>query len=117
MAADDYLGQWRKDERLLANIGAVLFGQETAVEVRLPRELADAAVEAWQRDEEDVGLDLSDESCEDHIVRHRAGTLGLIGAAVEDRGHLEGHVVVVKLDAWFIGDALNAADDRGLIRP
>ena len=106
-----------RDERLLVDIGAVLFDQETAVEVRLPRALADAAVEAWQRDEQDDGLDLSDESCEDHIVRHRAGALGLIGAAVEDRGYAEGDDVVVKLDAWFMGDALNAADDRGLIRP
>lgn len=117
MAADDFLAQWRKDERVLADIGAVLFDQETAVEVRLPRELADTAVEAWKRDDEDENLELSDESCEDYIVRHRAGALGLIGAAVEDRGHAEGDDIVVELDAWFIGDALNAADDRGLIRP
>jgi hypothetical protein len=41
--------------------------------------------------------------------------LALIGAALDERGRQEGDNVVVSLDAWFIGDALNAADDAGLI--
>ncbi len=30
-------------------------------------------------------------------------------------GWLDRDDVVVKLDAWFVGDALNAADDAGVI--
>lgn len=47
---DDRLrSAWRKDEALLAKIGGALAPQETEVEVRVPRELADAAVLAWRR--------------------------------------------------------------------
>jgi hypothetical protein len=55
------------------------------------------------------------ESADQRVTRHRAGALGLIGLSLEQDGRLEGDQVVVKLDAWFIGDALNAADDAGLI--
>lgn len=115
MSRDNELARWRQDEGVLADIGAVLFDQETAVEVRLPRALADAAVAAWQRDHDDDHLDPGAESCEDRIVRHRAGALALIGAALEDRPRADGDEVIVRLDAWLIGDSLNAADDRGLI--
>jgi hypothetical protein len=107
---------WLSDESTLAEIGAALTKQPTKIEVHLPRSLASAAVEAWRRDDDD-DLGLEGESCEQRVVRHRAGALALIGAAVEDRGREDGETVVVKLDAWFIGDALNAADDAGLIEP
>ncbi|MFP5322365.1 MAG: hypothetical protein ACLGIC_11030 [Acidimicrobiia bacterium] len=115
MAADDELTRWRRDEAVLAQIGAVLFDQETVIEVRLPRPLADAAVAAWQREDDRDDFDLAAESCEDRIVRHRAGALALIGAALDDRGRADGNEVIVELDAWFIGDSLNAADDRDLL--
>lgn len=107
---------WLRDESTLADIGAALNQQPTQVEVRLPRSLAGAAVQAWQRNDED-NFDSRGESWDQRVVRHRAGTLALIGAAIEDRGQAEGDDVVVKLDAWFVGDALNAADDAGLIGP
>ncbi len=108
---------WMRDEATLAEIGEELARQPTVVSVRIPRELADAAVTAWQREENDDNFDLGLETCEQRIIRHRAGALALIGAAIEGCGSTDGDVVAVGLDAWFIGDALNAADDRGLIGP
>jgi hypothetical protein len=107
---------WLRDGSLLAEIGACLAQQSREIEVRLPRALADSAVAAWRRD--DVGdVDGVEESCEQRVVRHRAAALALIGLAIEERGRADGDHVVVNLDAWFIGDALNAADDSGLIEP
>ena len=107
---------WLRDESLLAGIGASLAKQPREIEVRIPRALADSAVAAWRRD--DVG-DVTgvEESCEQRVVRHRAAALALIGLAIEERGRVDDDHVVVKLDAWFIGDALNAADDEGMIEP
>ena len=111
---EDDAAVWRRDEQVLAQIGGVLFGQASEIEVRLPLSLADQAVVAWQRDDQ-RDAPLEDEPCEERIIRHRAGALALIGAALEDRGRAEDDVVVVPLAAWFIGDALNAADDQGVI--
>lgn len=108
---DDRLhSAWRQDETLLAQIGRALASQETEVEVRLPRDLADAAVRAWERTDSDA-TGLETETCEQRVLRQRAGALALIGAALEDRGREDRDEVVVRLAAWFIGDALNAADD------
>jgi hypothetical protein len=114
MDEDRLRSVWRQDEALLARIGGALAPQETDVEVRLPRELADAAVRAWQRTDDDAS-DLDGETCEQRVVRQRAGALALIGAALEDRGREDGDEVVVRLAAWFVGDTLNAADDQNLI--
>lgn len=114
MDDDPLRSAWRQDEALLARIGGELAPQHTEVEVRLPRDLADAAVRAWQRTD-DGDTDLEAETCEQRIVRHRAGVLALIGAALADRGREDGGEVVVRLAAWFVGDALNAADDHNLI--
>ena len=107
--------QWMHDERLLASIGAELFDHNLRVEVRIPRTLAEDAVKAWERDE--VGDWVQDETPEQTRTRHRAGTLGLIGLSIQERGRWTDDVVVVDLDSWFIGLALEAADDAGLIRP
>ncbi len=111
---DGLRSAWKQDEALLAKIGGALAPQEADVEVRLPRDLADAAVRAWQRTD-DAATDLETETCEQRVVRQRAGALALIGAALEDRGREDGGEVVVRLAAWFVGDALNAADDHNLI--
>lgn len=114
VSTDDARARWESDESLLAHIGAYLFPQATEVEVRVARDLADKAVAAWQRDDDGVP---PDETCEERIVRTRAAALALIGCALEERGRADGDEVVVKLDAWFIGDALHAADDHGLVQP
>jgi hypothetical protein len=119
MGMEHVRATWKADENVLAQIGADLFAQPTEVEVRIPCALADAAVRAWQRDEVDVDdeYDVDTETCEERIVRHRAGALALIGLALDERGLTDGDAMTVSLDAWFIGDALNAADDYRLLRP
>jgi hypothetical protein len=107
--------QWALDADLLAHIGRALFGQPTTIEVRLPRNLADQAVEQWQR--EGYEGDLPIETPEQRRARHHSGTLGLIGLSIEQNGRAEGDGVVVELDAWYVGDALEAADEAGLIGP
>ncbi len=79
------------------------------VEVRLPRELAEKAVAAWER-EGDEGL-LAPETFEQRVHRHRAGTLGLIGLSICERGRWDGNEVIVELSPDLIGVAVDAADD------
>jgi hypothetical protein len=100
---------YREEARLLGEIGAVLAGADLPmVTVRLPSALAEAALAAWQRDDDE---ELDPESYEQRVVRHRAGALALIGLAVEERGRAEGTEVVVDLTPDVIGSALDAADD------
>lgn len=105
---------WREDGALLARIGEVLADQETWVEVRVPRALADAAVEAWQREADEPGA-VDEETSEERLVRQRAAAFALIGESIEVGGREDGDDVIVRLHAWFVGDALNAADDHGLL--
>ena len=115
MPPDEQLQRFSADAAILAQIGAYLFLQPTRMKVRLPRELAEAAVLAWQREE--VGS-LDEEAPTEKQIRGQAGTLALIGLSVErstrDQDEDDGDVVV-ELDAWFIGAALDAADEAGLI--
>lgn len=106
------------DAAVLAQIGAALFPQPTRVRVCLPRALADLAVAAWARDEDgDHAAAPSQESAEQATARHRAGTLALIGLAIETAsgGIPAGDNVLADLDAWHIGSALDAADHAGLL--
>ncbi len=107
--------QWAEDAEVLANIGRAFFAQPTRVTVRLSRELADLAVASWERETADGPLPVETE--EQSLTRHRAGTLSLIGLSIQEVGVVEGDDVIVELDAWHIGNALEAADDRGLIVP
>jgi hypothetical protein len=104
--------QSREDEATtLAELGAAFQRQATTVTLRVPVELAEAAVAAWER--EDDGPPGRDER--DRLLRHRAGALALIGLAVSEHGRVDGSDVVVDLDAWQVGLALEAADEAGLI--
>ena len=106
--------QWSKQADVLAQVGRALFPQETRLSVRLPASLADAAVAAWR---EDGPESLPERETPEQLrARHRAAALGLIGLSIENRGVRHGGEVVVELDAWFIGDALRAADEAGLLR-
>lgn len=109
MTADRRYEVWGKDADTLAEIGREFLGQVTRVSVRLPRVLAEAAVASWDR--EDGDEELPAETPEQYAARDRAATLSLIGLSIADRGVWEGDEVVVDLDAWFIGNALQAADD------
>jgi hypothetical protein len=111
---DDYV-VWEADSEILAEIGRCLFTQDLRVTVRLPAELAAKALARWQREVSDAPQ-LAEESHAQRIVRHRAGTLGLIGLSIESRGSASnGDDLVLDLDAWYIGLALEAADDSGLL--
>lgn len=103
----------QNEAEVLAQIGRCLFGQDLRVRVILPATLARDASAAWAR--EDVG-DVEGESESARRMRHRAGSLALIGLAVDERGApAEGDQIEVELDAWQIGSALDAADEQGLL--
>lgn len=93
---------------MLGRIGQLLTPvQLPDVEVRLPRKLADAAAAAWDRDDlEDV-----EETLEQRQLRHRAGTLALVGLAVQEHGRVDGDEVVVPLNARLVALAVEAGDD------
>lgn len=109
--------RWENDGVDLALIGASLYQQDTKVRVRLPRELADAALMAWQREDEDSeDLHSHEESAREAQIRRRAGTLALIGASLENAPiQISGDYIIAELDSWYVGEALQAADDARLI--
>jgi hypothetical protein len=92
----------------LAELGAVLHTADLPdVEVRLPRELADRAVRAWERRDEGQ---LGTETGAERDTRHRAGTLALIGLLISEYSFPEGDNIVVTLPVEFIGAAIVAAE-------
>ena len=109
--------RWENDGVDLALIGAALYEQETKVRVKLPRELADAALASWQREDEDSeDLHTYDESASEKRIRHRACTLAMIGASLEDAPiQISGDYVIAEIDSAHVGEALLAADDARLI--
>ena len=102
---------WATDSQELHELARELYPQTPKVEVRVPRQLADKAVAAWQR--EDDASDLPEESPERRAVRHESATFTLIGLSIENTGIEDGDQVVFKLDAWLLGNALEAADRAG----
>jgi hypothetical protein len=116
--ADDVLrAQWNEDATALAEIGAALFAQTTRLKVQVPRRLAEAALAAWTREDIESETDDRPETHEEGITRARAGSFALIGAAIEKRGEpSDDDHLTVDLDAWFVGHALDAADEAGLIQ-
>jgi hypothetical protein len=100
-----------RDEALaLAEIGAMWSRIDLPrIEVRLPRDLADRAVTAWERDDNEGPVE--PETHEQRTLRHRAGSLGLIGLAIQERGRWEDGRVVVELNPSEIGVAIDASDD------
>lgn len=98
----------RKEAELLGEIGAALAKVDLGeIEVRLPRALAESAVEAWKRGEGEGPL--GPETFELYIVRSRAANLAWIGSVIEERGRFEGDDVVVPLGPEIIGAAIEAA--------
>ena len=113
MATSDPYDAWSEDAELLAQIGRALSRQPTRLTVRLPRDLADRAVGSWNRD--DFDGELPPETAGQRLIRNRAGAVGLIGLSIEQTGQADGEEVIVELDTWYVGDALRAADDAGLL--
>lgn len=110
---DDLHQQYLRDADTLAHIGAAIFPQPTKVRVRLPGNLADLALAAWQRD--DDSSPSGPETTEQRAARHQAGTLALIGLCIEQTCQPDNDEVVCELDSWYVGMALEAADDHQLL--
>jgi hypothetical protein len=104
---------WADDADVLAAIGRHLSDQPTKVAVRLPKELARKALASWQRDDTEQAV--SSESADEQATRLKAATLALIGLSIESESSSDADAVIVELDAWYIGAALQAADDAGLL--
>ena len=79
------LDQWREDNNTLAQTGRELFHIETLVNVRLPLDLARHAVAAWERENTDDHR-VDTETQDERILRHRAGSLALIGLEIREKG-------------------------------
>ncbi|MDQ0753057.1 hypothetical protein QF034_007288 [Streptomyces africanus] len=94
------------DTKVLAAIGTHVATQTDRVTVRLPRALAEAAVAAWEREENDAP---AEETPERYALRDRAAELALIGLAITERGRWEGEEVAVDLDLASAGAAVRAA--------
>lgn len=109
--ADEWRQLYRPEAETLGRIGRLfVMAPLPRIEVRLPRELAEAAMRAWERDD-DESSGRTSETCEERVVRSRAAGLSLIGLAITERGRWDGDEVVVDLDPVFIGNAVDAADD------
>jgi hypothetical protein len=106
--------EWAKDGPVLAELGRVLFAQDLEVRVRIPRQLAERAVASWEREDTGIGLP-SPESPKQRRIRDRSATLSLIGLSISNAGVQEGDDVVLLLDSWYVGNALDAADQEDLL--
>ena len=115
MSIENDYTQWAEDGQVLAQIGRSLFPQRRTISVRIPRHLAAAAVQGWERGDSGGNLP-SPESPEQSVTRDRGASLALIGLAIQQCGVEDGEDVVVDLDAWFVGNALNAADQEDLLK-
>ena|ERR1022692_3491959 len=112
--ADDPYIQWGRDAKSLYEIGQYLNRDEHPVRVRLSKDLANEALEAWRREDLD---ELPDgETHEQYHLRSAAASLAMIGSTLEEGFSEDGDEVVFELDAWFVGAALEAADNAGALK-
>jgi len=102
---------WASDAERLYELAQELLPQTPRVELTVSRTLADRAVAAWHRDEDLA--DLENETDAQRTIRDEAATLALIGKSIEESGVEDGDKVLFKLDAWLLGNALEAADRAG----
>ena len=104
---------WSSDSDVLARIGSSLDEKDPSLTVLIPTHLADAAVQAWERD--DIDEQPLSRSPNEERERHDAAALALIGLAITERGTPNVGGVSVEVSAWQIGTALDAADRRNLL--
>jgi hypothetical protein len=103
--------RYEQEAAVFARLGQVFAATEMPrIEVRLPRDLAVAAVASWERDAEEYSGPLQ-ETFEQRIIRSRAADLSLIGLSISERGCWEDDAVVVALSPALIGTAMQAADE------
>ncbi|MFF3953692.1 hypothetical protein ACFYY1_10820 [Streptomyces sp. NPDC001890] len=106
MVDEEQYARYREDSKVLAAIGKQVDAQAGRVTVRLPRAVAQAAVDAWERDESG---DLGAETHEQYALRDQAGDLALIGLVISERGRWEDDEVVIDLDVVSAGAAVRAS--------
>jgi hypothetical protein len=111
----DRYERYAQDAAVLGRIGAVLFPQDTKLSVRLPKELADLALAAWNHDEPDEAGPTAQETAVQRSVREHAAYLALIGLCIENTAQPDGDDIVCDLDSWYIGGALKAAEALNLL--
>ncbi|MEV0192615.1 hypothetical protein AB0I39_29315 [Kitasatospora purpeofusca] len=104
MVNEERYAVYRQESKVLAAIGEHVHAQVDRVTVRLPRAVAQAAVDAWERDDPDDGL--RGETIEQYELRGRAGDVALIGLVISEHGRWEDEEVVVDLDVAAAGSAL-----------
>jgi hypothetical protein len=99
------------EARVLGEIGTAFRAAELPpIRVVVPRALAARAVAAWRRDDEGAVPEPEDPA--DRVLRHRAGTLALIGLAITERGQADADGnTVVDLGPELVGVAMDAADE------
>jgi hypothetical protein len=98
--------EWVSDGAVVEQIGRHLDKQmPLEVKVRLPRALALAAIESWNREVNTSPLP-ADESPEERRVRRRSGLLGLIGNWLSSVELGESDEILVMLPAHLVGRAL-----------
>lgn len=101
--------EYGADSRTLGETGAIALTLEIpTVEIRLPRSLADKALAAWQRVDEEALP--ADETPEQRRLRDDAATLALIGAAIEAESCQDGEFVIVRIAATVLSRAIDVAD-------
>ncbi|MFJ1755143.1 hypothetical protein [Kitasatospora sp. NPDC088134] len=100
--------EYHADSEVLAAIGARIEAQQPVVTVRLPKELAETAVAAWERDDED---ELPQEDRLQQDLRDRAAYLALIGLVIQQDGRPDGDEVVVDLPVSYAGVAARATSE------
>lgn len=101
----------QQEANTLGEVGAELRKQDIPrISVRIPQALAERALRAWKREADDGGT-VEVESLVERTTRHRAGTLALIGLAIDERGQQDGDAIRVDVHPEQIGIALDAADD------
>jgi hypothetical protein len=105
---DDYYDRLATDSADLVAIGAVLGTQDPSYPASIPQALADRAVQAWHR--EDSGEPAEHETPQQQQLRAHAGTLALIGFAIDESGYLVGKHISVTLSPDLVSDAVTAAD-------
>jgi hypothetical protein len=98
--------EWVNDAAVLAEIGRHFDSQSPlTVQVRLPRKLALAAIESWDRDANVSPLPVG-ETEDERRIRRRSGLLGLIGNALSFVDLGEAKDIAVSLPVHLVGRAL-----------
>jgi hypothetical protein len=109
VALDGYYQRLADDSADLIAIGAVLGTQDPSYSASIPQALAQRAVQAWHRDE--PGAPAADETAAQRTLRSHAGTLAMIGFAIDESGYTVGKQVNVALSPDLVAEAIAAADN------